>query len=115
VSAPFPERRRARRGYPLAAALLVDERYVGTYAVENLSREGALLVGPPRIRLHQRVQLRLVLVRAQKRFNLVGRVVRDEPRVVDEHAFAIAFEEVPRIARALIEDAVRSAPDPTSM
>jgi CheY-like chemotaxis protein len=101
--------RRHTRGRPIAAAVVSNGVYAGTYTVENLSAGGALLVGPPSLAVGERVHLLLTVAAPRAcSFNLEGMVLRRESRD-DVSAFALQFRGVSEDAQWLIDSIVVSS------
>ncbi len=97
----------------MAAAVVSNGHYAGTYTIENLSAGGALLLGAPRLAMGDRVTLLLHITGTRQcAFSLVGAVVRQELRAGQEHAFAVAFREVRSEVRDLIENIALSSRTP---
>jgi CheY-like chemotaxis protein len=105
------ERRKHVRGRPLAAAVVSNGCFAGSYRVEDLSAGGALLAGAAGMVEGDHVSV-LLQVGPPRRctFTLLGRVVRAEARGDDRHAFAIAFRDLERSVLDLIEEVVIENP-----
>jgi CheY-like chemotaxis protein len=94
------ERRRwPRAKVPAAVQLIVEQRLVGNYAVENLSAGGALLSGGPPVPLGTVGEV-VVHLGARRRLFLLARIIRSG------EAIAVAFQDLPSNTEDLLQNLV---------
>jgi hypothetical protein len=100
-----PDRRRQRRAR-IAAVVIVctDERYIGSYLVENLSAGGLLLLGDASLARGSPVRLLLCLA-GGRRIALRAEVCRHERRGT-QFACAVRFCDLADATRRLLDEIV---------
>jgi hypothetical protein len=106
-----------RRRHPrcrVAATVVVcqEERYLGTYLVENLSAGGLLLIGEVRANPGQRLRM-LLCLGGGRRIKITGEVCRRATQGANVH-HAIRFRSLPPGTEAVLAEVVRSELAPRS-
>src|SRR5258708_37609312 len=100
------ERRQTERTQVVGSAIVVTERcYVGTFLVENVSADGALLAGESQLPIDQEVRVLLQLYGA-RRIGLRAKIVRHAERD-GQHIFALRFRPTPAVQDFLQKVALR--------
>lgn len=91
-----------------SAIVMTPTRYVGAYAVENLSASSALLIGEATLAVGERVRILLQLHHQSWRFPTDAVVVR-QARRGDQSVFAVQFPDMPEETLAHVRHALRQA------
>jgi hypothetical protein len=84
------------------AIVLTPERYVGTFLIENISAEGALLAGDSQLEIGDQVRV-LLQIHGTPRIGVRGKIVRRAERA-GQHLFALTFR-----ASASAQDLLQAA------
>jgi hypothetical protein len=97
VSSPEPPERRYRtRAHVIGTAIvLADERYVGTFLIENVSASGALLAGDSLLSVGDQVRV-LLQIRGCSRVAIRAKISRRSERD-GQQLFALSFQVPPTV------------------
>src|SRR5229473_6272619 len=97
VSGPEPpERRHRTRAHMIGTAIvLADERYVGTFLIENVSASGALLAGDSLLSVGDQVRV-LLQIRGCSRVAIRAKISRRSERN-GQQLFALSFQAPPTV------------------
>jgi len=102
------ERRQSERARAVGTAIVLTlERYVGTFLLENVSADGALLAGDSLLTVGDEVRV-LLQVHGSPRIGVVGTIARRAERD-GQHLFALSFQATPAVQSALEQAAADMA------
>src|SRR5213595_1049506 len=91
-----PERRHSARARVVGSAIvLTADRYVGTFLVENISANGALLAGDSQLSVGDQVRV-LLQIHGSPRIGIRARINRRAERD-GQHLFALSFQASPPV------------------
>jgi hypothetical protein len=94
------ERRQSERARAVGTAIVLTlDRYVGTFLLENVSADGALLAGVSLLSVGDDVRV-LLQVHGSPRIGVLGRIARRAERD-GQHLFALTFRATPAVQIAL--------------
>ena len=93
------ERRQAERARVVGSAIvLTKDRYVGTFLLENVSADGALLAGDSEVSVGEQVRV-MLQVHGSPRIGVRGKIARHAERD-GQHVFALSFKAPPAMRRS---------------
>ena len=102
------DRRSSRRTTVPGTAIVLRGRETSTFAIENVSASGALLVGEVRLSLGERVRL-LLHIDGQRSLGCEATVARVEDIFEGRYAVAVRYHDLDRSVQIRIESIVRHA------